>query len=194
MGVIAGRKEMESQSLFQQKVLCNPKTGEPYEVWTVSQSLFQQKVLCNKRSLSQQYNKAKCHNPYFSRRFFAILEKKRKRQMTVKSQSLFQQKVLCNVLYGVRESSNSMSQSLFQQKVLCNINNRHIETTIKNVTILILVEGSLQYVWWSDMEYDNNTSQSLFQQKVLCNFNPIDRSYRKYKSQSLFQQKVLCNY
>ena len=101
MGVIAGRKEMESQSLFQQKVLCNPKTGEPYEVWTVSQSLFQQKVLCNKRSLSQQYNKAKCHNPYFSRRFFAILEKKRKRQMTVKSQSLFQQKVLCNTCGGL---------------------------------------------------------------------------------------------
>ena len=60
-----------------------------------SQSLFQQKVLCNHMSVYWR-NLVNCHNPYFSRRFFAIRVLHILPAGYHPSQSLFQQKVLCN--------------------------------------------------------------------------------------------------
>ena len=129
--------EPASQSLFQQKCLCN------YGV-ILSQSLFQQKCLCNHTraksraisdlvtilvlvEMSLQSNKnlrrrkfKNSHNPCFSRNVFAI----------------------CNLcIWRLRLF---VSQSLFQQKCLCN-RNRKLEYKFgKTVTILVLVEMSLQ--------------------------------------------------
>ena len=110
----------------------------------MSQSLFQWKLLCNLKELEKAFNGAKVtililvetslqlkkeqlptllqksHNPYFSGNFFAIP-------------------------YGCCYSvADNRSQSLFQWKLLCNGSAAYVQKIFEIVTILILVETSLQ--------------------------------------------------
>ena len=159
-----------------------------------SQSLFQQMVFCN----SNYWDNKACSD--------------------WESQSLFQQMVFCNKqLKEIKRLQRDASQSLFQQMVFCNqdlIGTNHSQI---GVTILILVDGFLQYQqtpstestnrchnpyfsrWFSAMSLDGCAerwaalSQSLFQQMVFCNtFDGIFELLVVW-SQSLFQQMVFCN-
>ena len=163
----AGRTE--SQSLFQQKVLCNYNYQLiHYFIVLVTILILVEGSLQLDQNLTVVPIKVR-HNPYFSRRFFAIGYEQEDICKLVESQSLFQQKVLCNLREETEEANTIVSQSLFQQKVLCNV---------KRVT-----KGSSVL-----------SSQSLFQQKVLCNRRKKGKALSLGGSQSLFQQKVLCNW
>ena len=136
----------ESQSLFQQMVFCNISYIDFTLKELKSQSLFQQMVFCNKR----------------------IDYDKKSQDM---SQSLFQQMVFCNLVDSELILVDDESQSLFQQMVFCN--NIYIKQqkrgyeshnpyfsrwfsamrreksyviSVKDVTILILVDGFLQFI------------------------------------------------
>ena len=136
--------EKKSQSLFQQKVLCNPCIFKNIFNWCESQSLFQQKVLCNDIKYADVLN--------------------------------------CN-----------RSQSLFQQKVLCNKQKLTMWNNRWRVTILILVEGSLQYNDFTDYNHFCKGHNPYFSRRFFAIWiNELKKKSRK-KSQSLFQQKVLCN-
>ena len=177
-GIKNGNKQ--SQSLFQQMVFCNTPSGEYISAYILSQSLFQQMVFCN---ITVQTN-------------FAIFEM---------SQSLFQQMVFCNHYSRFCvETTPTVSQSLFQQMVFCNIiinitaliqlechnpyfsrwfsaiKSSHIIILMgQQVTILILVDGFLQ---WTNITYIDTTlkeSQSLFQQMVFCNVIYKQKTFKK---------------
>ena len=109
-----------------------------------SQSLFQQKVLCNKKLTKVQYVLSNCHNPYFSRRFFAIKLTKREANEYVCHNPYFSRRFFAMKNFISEEDLTKRSQSLFQQKVLCNIKIPFKSSLMNGVTILILVEGSLQ--------------------------------------------------
>ena len=158
----------------------------------LSQSLFQQKCLCNVNTESKLLS-TKRHNPCFSRNVFAI-------------------KVRCNKVKLV-----FASQSLFQQKCLCNDNGSEVWNWYKNVTILVLVEMSLQYMFKiiNDLirtchnpcfsrnvfaikkalirELNENSHNPCFSRNVFAIFTYDDETYELGLSQSLFQQKCLCN-
>ena len=109
------------------------------------------------------------------------------------------------------------SQSLFQQMVFCNDDCRINSFFSEVVTILILVDGFLQYTingmvrqplkshnpyfsrWFSAIVEAKKlaqsflVSQSLFQQMVFCNRHIETVIKIVWKSQSLFQQMVFCN-
>ena len=86
-----------------------------------------------------------------------------------------------------------MSQSLFQQMVFCNILIIILKQSREKVTILILVDGFLQY----SGDYINGVNTvshnpyfSRWFSAILS--NPTVKS-KFIKSQSLFQQMVFCN-
>ena len=186
------KRKIQSQSLFQQKDLCNEnmvkeihKEGQVTILILVegslqfskkhlldfkvklSQSLFQQKVLCN---MSGRNNPTPffCHNPYFSRRFFAIQVRENMGLLYVSHNPYFSRRFFAILIKLIIQILYLLSQSLFQQKVLCNDILNEYTTAFNLVTILILVEGSLQFCLLMQTRY-LRTSQSLFQQKVLCN-------------------------
>ena len=88
--------------------------------------------------------------------------------MIHQSQSLFQQMVFCNIIRQIFLALRMVSQSLFQQMVFCNISRANSKTIKNAVTILILVDGFLQYKTIIK-ELQQDESQSLFQQMVFCN-------------------------
>ena len=98
------------------------------------------------------------------------------------SQSLFQQMVFCNRASGKKYTKNLKSQSLFQQMVFCNSYIIIILLVLHQVTILILVDGFLQYC--SEWEYMGARikSQSLFQQMVFCNIDELMNNNIVYDS------------
>ena len=137
----------------------------------------------------------RCHNPYFSRWFSAIL------WLVCWLVSLFGVTILILVdgflqlhyLY-VLQKKRYMSQSLFQQMVFCN-------TIPLNVIRLLGVRHNPYFSrWFSAMAgvfllmETYMVSQSLFQQMVFCNIT-YDQQNKvlEIMSQSLFQQMVFCN-
>ena len=136
----------QSQSLFQQMVFCNTIMTHLREGEIRSQSLFQQMVFCNKEDVLPHIAKRR-HNPYFSRWFSAIFE------------------------YPINYTSNEESQSLFQQMVFCNQYHQYEFNVKDGVTILILVDGFLQWASRYSKCSGGEKSQSLFQQMVFCNRN-----------------------
>ena len=87
-----------------------------------------------------------CHNPYFSRWFSAIGSSNISSASFILSQSLFQQMVFCNFKLSICICIIKQSQSLFQQMVFCNTIKYIRENSYISVTILILVDGFLQYI------------------------------------------------
>ena len=134
-----------SQSLFQWNTLCNLIPATVASSIIKSQSLFQWNTLCNHMI------------------FYICI-------MTIRSQSLFQWNTLCNIKAIEQMDGIFKSQSLFQWNTLCNslwnwfimiVFPSHnpcfsgilfaikvqitIQITNAHVTILVLVEYSLQY-------------------------------------------------
>ena len=136
----------------------------------------------------------------------------------VKSQSLFQQMVFCNVnteidFENLDKSHNPYFSRWFSAILFIGV---HI-TTFERVTILILVDGFLQFEEMNKEDKIINMSQSLFQQMVFCNGDMHKRTISAkevtililvdgflqqihtqtmmilLRSQSLFQQMVFCN-
>ena len=169
------------------------KSAEDYfkEIFP-SQSLFQWNTLCNRKAgLSAQV----VHG----------------------SQSLFQWNTLCNLEIDSNYIFENLSQSLFQWNTLCNIAIEGIYEICFLVTILVLVEYSLQ--WLNVMklkkfhmvtilvlvEYSlqflptKNIHRTLFCHNpcfsgILFAIDEGDIEYRKkFLSQSLFQWNTLCN-
>ena len=109
------------------------------------------------------------------------------------SQSLFQQMVFCNKGGDKNEQPIGASQSLFQQMVFCNNMYVTTSTPLGVVTILILVDGFLQY-----------EIKTIYRQVCTCHNPYFSRWFSailimlfclalKQLSQSLFQQMVFCN-
>ena len=111
-----------------------------------SQSLFYWKPLCNENKKCKECKKCR-HNPYFTGNLFATGKEK----------------------FGFR--ADKQSQSLFCWKPLCNSSSDKLLTQIKKVTILILLETSLQLDIDKLIDFKSNLSQSLFYWKPLCNTN-----------------------
>ena len=158
-----------SQSLFQQKVLCNDTNPEYKKVnikvtiLILVEGSLQYPIICN------CWTDKISHNPYFSRRFFAMLKNPAKSNYLDLSQSLFQQKVLCNIIKLNIYMNIIQSQSLFQQKVLCN--SKRSKFNYSGITrhnpYFSRRFFAISYIDLDELKL--NLSQSLFQQKVLCN-------------------------
>ena len=157
-----------SQSLFQQNTLCNS-----YTVLTSQTETFVTILVLVEYSLQQKNQILAssielCHNPCFSRILFAIIHGGTLPSDGHLSQSLFQQNTLCNDIMLSECELGEWSQSLFQQNTLCNDSNIEPIREFLGVTILVLVEYSLQLNNISD-KFPIIESQSLFQQNTLCN-------------------------
>ena len=157
-----------SQSLFQQMVFCNAdyfgvpmnrqtitililvdgflQYNKKEEIYSskVSQSLFQQMVFCNQGIFFPLWLLTYYHNPYFSRWFSAILKGVNNGQSIKASQSLFQQMVFCNSIDGHFEENDSMITILILVDGFLQYNFDKNQYTLSYITILILVDGFLQ--------------------------------------------------
>ena len=91
------------------------------------------------------YNVVGCHNPYFSRWFSAIKLLKMGEKPLFRHNPYFSRWFSAISIYGDIIQTERGSQSLFQQMVFCNIHTKNNRYWQKIVTILILVDGFLQY-------------------------------------------------
>ena len=109
------------------------------------------------------------------------------------SQSLFYWKPLCNIITGLDRTNHKTSQSLFYWKPLCNTNLPKGAILVPIVTILILLETSLQ----SKMENPSSQLKSSHNPYFTGNLFAIDSKinvvFCNKTSQSLFYWKPLCN-
>ena len=109
------------------------------------------------------------------------------------SQSLFQQMVFCNNGIPFVEIFNKRSQSLFQQMVFCNKRMWSNRYKTHTVTILILVDGFLQFTKNGCGAIGTKVTILILVDGFLQYCKPVKKTYNYQQSQSLFQQMVFCN-
>ena len=134
-----------------------------------SQSLFQQKVLCNEYGYNTNGELVLVTILILVEGSLQFKRSFKSQQIKNVTILILVEGSLQYVRKNIYKKGFYKSQSLFQQKVLCNMLRLHPRRHNRNVTILILVEGSLQFIKKSFKIKQNGKSQSLFQQKVLCN-------------------------
>ena len=133
-------------------------------------------------------------NPCFSGRYSAILQQVLLLINMTSFNPCFSGRYSAIPIMYIYIHYRSEFQSLFQWKVLCNLVELAWYVLIGPVSILVLVEGTLQFGGVESICKIFKTFQSLFQWKVLCNpRTPIFVQSWRERFQSLFQWKVLCN-
>ena len=125
-------------------------------------------VFCNKKE-ENGLTKVKCHNPYFSRWFSAISLQDFNCKDNEVSQSLFQQMVFCNKNCLTLQDFNCSHNPYFS-RWFSAITRPERKELYSIVTILILVDGFLQFEVFNKRVKACEQSQSLFQQMVFCNW------------------------
>ena len=207
----------QSQSLFQQMVFCNMGTCIRQPFQKKSQSLFQQMVFCNLIKTDNQKKNGKSQS-LFQQMVFCNRIVPSDLFKILRSQSLFQQMVFCNMVWMMQSLQMHQSQSLFQQMVFCNemisrgfdhIIGGHnpyfsrwfsairikpyASNCMGNVTILILVDGFLQFQYMKDEYIEKESHNPYFSRWFSAIFFAYKSAQEIIMSQSLFQQMVFCN-